>query len=1098
MNYEPSSDPPDSTIDSHIDRVAALFALALEAAPEARAELLRVAAVADDGIAAEVASLLDAADRAGGFLTFDQPEPNGGTVRSGLPGALQPGTAIDRYTLVRLLGEGGFGTVWLAEQVEPIRRHVALKLIKSGMDSRAVIRRFESERQALAVLDHPNIARVFDAGTTSWGRPYFVMEWVDGVPLREYCQGRQLSTSATLSLFVQVCQAIQHAHQKGVIHRDIKPSNVLVTVRAGAPAPKVIDFGVAQATELEQTTGTLLAELQQIVGTPAYMSPEQAQLSGADIDTRSDVYSLGVLLYELLTGTTPFAELDPRTVGLLEVLRHIREETPLRPSARAAAANPVASKLLRGELDWIVMRCLEKDRERRYASAEGLALDVTRYMNHEPVAAGPPRVGYRVGKFVRRNRRVVALATLSLLLLAGGAAGTTWGLFRALDEATRADREAGLAQAAARAASEAEGRALAARASAEQRAAELEQVVQFQAEQLARTDIESVGMALRTELTGQAAPVAGVDTEQVLAAVDFVETARRLWSKVVLQPALDTIDVLFAEQPKVQARLYQVSAKSLRTIGAIEASAAPQARALALHVQEHGAESESTLEVRRELALLQDARGDYAAAESNLTDTLAALRRTVGDEHRAIPAVLADLGWAQFRAGHTAEADRTLRDALAQYERRGAADGYDALQVVKKLGIVARSQGRLNDAEALVNRAVLGLTAVRGAGDRDTLVAQDFLATIYLAQGRVDDAERLYALALAGLREALGESHPLTLTTLGNQGRALARLRRFEEAEEALVTVQRERSRLLGREHPQTIGSVAALAQFRSSRGELALAEQLFHEAIERGRTALGSDHPTVLDWLGSLGVLHWQTKRFSDAVAIFREVLAASERSLGRDAPQTRLAMANLGVNLRELGELDEAVRWLNAAYRGEGNAVDPRFASELLTAYTRAQRTQEALALRREFVAEARVSWPTGSLEVANKLADLGLALLQASEFSEAVLVLRENLLLREQLRPDALATLNARVVLGAALKGLGELAAAEPLLLAGYEGLVARAAELPAGAQARIDDALGWIVELYAARALAGEVSAQSERERWQAVRDGRAAQHPAAVR
>jgi len=360
--------------------------------------------------------------------------------------AERPGDRIGRYKLREKIGEGGCGVVYVAEQEGPVRRRVALKVIKAGMDTRNVIARFEAERQALAMMDHPNIAKVFDAGATDTGRPYFVMELVRGVKITEYCDQNHLDTRERLDLFVKVCQAVQHAHQKGIIHRDIKPSNILVTLHDGAPVPKVIDFGIAKATEGRLTDLTVYTELHQFIGTPAYMSPEQAEMSGLDIDTRSDIYSLGVLLYELLTGKTPFDAKELLAAGLEEMRRTIREKEPLRPSTRlrtmlegertTTAKNrhteaPKLASLLRGDLDWIVMKCLEKDRTRRYETTNGLSADLQRHLNNEAVVARPPTAAYRIGKFVRRNKVIVtAVATLATVLVLG-IFGTTWQAVRA-------------------------------------------------------------------------------------------------------------------------------------------------------------------------------------------------------------------------------------------------------------------------------------------------------------------------------------------------------------------------------------------------------------------------------------------------------------------------------------------------------------------------------------------------------------------------------------------------------------------------------------------------------------------------------------------
>src|SRR5438132_4631785 len=366
----------------------------------------------------------------------------------------RPGTVIGPYKLLERIGEGGFGLGFMAEQQQPIRRKLALKILKPGMDTRQVIARFEAERQALALMDHPNIAKVLEGGETASGRPYFVMDLVKGGPITEYCDQNTLTTRERLGLFVSVCQAVQHAHQKGIIHRDIKPSNVLVTLQDGAPLVKVIDFGIAKALGQQLTDKTLFTGFAQMIGTPLYMSPEQAALSNVDVDTRSDVYSLGVLLYELLTGTTPFDKERLLRAGYDEMRRIIREEEPPRPSTRVSTLGQAAttvstqrksdpkrlSQSFRGELDWIVMKCLEKDRNRRYETANGLALDIERYLRDEPVRACPPTLRYRLGKFLRKHRGLVAAVAVVLLVLLGGIATTTTAYLQAR-EAERQARE---------------------------------------------------------------------------------------------------------------------------------------------------------------------------------------------------------------------------------------------------------------------------------------------------------------------------------------------------------------------------------------------------------------------------------------------------------------------------------------------------------------------------------------------------------------------------------------------------------------------------------------------------------------------------------
>ncbi len=361
-------------------------------------------------------------------------------------------TTIGPYKLLQEIGEGGFGVVYMAEQQEPIRRKVALKIIKPGMDTREVIARFEAERQALALMDHPNIARVFDAGATDNGRPYFVMELVKGVPITEFCDKNKFPTSERLKLFITACHAVQHAHHKGIIHRDLKPSNVMITLHDGLAVPKVIDFGVSKAISQRLTEKTLFTRFGQMVGTPQYMSPEQAEMSGLDVDTRSDIYSLGVLLYELLTGTTPVEESRLRSSGHAEMLRIIQEEEPPKPSSRLNTLGEELTavcqhrgsdpkrlgQLLRGDLDWIVMKSLEKDRNRRYETANSLAQDIQRHLSDEPVVAGPPSAAYRTRKFVRRNKTLVTAALAVGLALLTGLGMAIGGFVEARIERNRA------------------------------------------------------------------------------------------------------------------------------------------------------------------------------------------------------------------------------------------------------------------------------------------------------------------------------------------------------------------------------------------------------------------------------------------------------------------------------------------------------------------------------------------------------------------------------------------------------------------------------------------------------------------------------------
>src|SRR5215468_7439992 len=417
--------------------------------PAERAAYLKGACGADPALLANVRELLAAYENGDGFL--DRPPPNATVDEQ--PVTERPGTVIGPYKLKEQIGEGGMGLVFVAEQQQPVRRKVALKIIKPGMDSKQVIARFEAERQALAMMDHQNIAKVFDAGTTESGRPFFVMELVHGVSITEYCDANKLTPRQRLELFVPVCHAIQHAHQKGIIHRDLKPSNVLVTMYDDRPVPKVIDFGVAKAIEQRLTEKTVYTQFGTLVGTFEYMSPEQAEMNAFGVDTRSDIYALGVLLYELMTGTTPLERQRLREAAYSEIVRLIKEEEPQRPSVRLSTTATLAkvaearktdpaklSRLMRGELDWVVMKCLEKDRVRRYDAASALARDVERHLKDEPVEARPPSAWYRLRKAARRNRMALTVAGVVAATVVLGTGATLWQASVARADRLRAEK----------------------------------------------------------------------------------------------------------------------------------------------------------------------------------------------------------------------------------------------------------------------------------------------------------------------------------------------------------------------------------------------------------------------------------------------------------------------------------------------------------------------------------------------------------------------------------------------------------------------------------------------------------------------------------
>ena len=595
------------------------------------------------------------------------------------PGESGAGQVIaGRYTLLEILGEGGMGTVFRAGQTEPVRRQVALKLIKIGMDSRTVLARFDAERQALALMDHPHIARVYDGGTTSSGQPFFVMELVDGEPITGYCDRLRLPVRARLELFASVCQAVQHAHQKGIIHRDLKPSNVMVTEVDGRPTPKVIDFGVAKATEFRLTDQSL-ADTGAIVGTPTYMSPEQADPSSMDIDTRTDVYALGVILYELLAGSPPLDAMQFKRGAILEMLRMVREVDPPRPSTRVGTAEALPSiaasrdidpahlkRALRGDLDWIVMKALEKDRTRRYETANGFAADILRHLAHEPVAAAPPSRAYRLRKFVRKHRGAVIAASLVLMALVAGMAGTTWGLIEARRQEKEAKKQEGLAVAAQQAEAErAKGERLARiDAQASEKLAG-DRLIQVEAEKKKAEEEKTIAQTVRDFLQNKL--LAQTDTRTQAdallksgdssAGAKFNPTIRELLDRAARELAPDKIEASFPKQPLIQAEILQTVGESYRGVGEPQPAIDFLKRSEALRRQHLGPEHAATLNTMCNLAYAYHEAGKFDLALPLLEETLRLQKATLGAEHPDTLASMNSLAGAYRDAG---KLDRVL------------------------------------------------------------------------------------------------------------------------------------------------------------------------------------------------------------------------------------------------------------------------------------------------------------------------------------------------------------------------------------------------------------------------------------------------------
>jgi eukaryotic-like serine/threonine-protein kinase len=854
----------------HRARVREVYLDAAELPHEQRPAFLDRACNRDADLRAEVESLLAAAALRPEFLASPTAAP------------ARPdeaiGTRIGQYRLLQEIGRGGFGAVYMAEQDQPVRRRVALKIIKLGMDTRAVIARFEAERQALAMMDHPNIARVFDAGATDAGRPYFVMELVRGEPVTRYCDRATLSVPERLDLFTQVCHAVQHAHSKGVIHRDLKPANILVSTEDGRPHAKVIDFGIAKATEQRLTDKTVFTDFRQFIGTPEYMSPEQAEGS-LNVDTRSDVYSLGVLLYELLTGSTPFDPRELRTAAYGGIQRIIREVEPERPStrlSRSASLEVVASQrrtepsrlstLLRGDLDWIVMRALEKDRGRRYDTASALAADLGRHLAGEPVEAAPPSRGYRVRKFLRRHRVGALAGALVALSLIGGLGTALW-------QASMARHDRDLARMASK--------------DADTRRRETELVATLQESQLAGVDPALMARRLRglllanakQSLERRAVPADQIAARQalfegLLADVNLTSVALDTLNEAIFDDALKAVREQLKDQPIVRARMLHSIARTLVRLSLFDRAAAPLMEALELREGALGPDHPDTIDsviLASELFLEQ---GDPPKGAQFASDAIARLQRGGSTDGAAMGAACSNLGGALLMQGRQSEAEVEFRKALEAVRRARGPASPEALTMLESLGGVLMETGRHAQAEEEFRKVWMGFRQLKGEEDVDTIRAGANLGYALEQQGKLADAEVHY-------RETL-----------------------------------EKRRRLHGDDHDDTLLAINNMAWLEDERGEHALAESLYAEAIARARRTLGDTHLMTLRYISNLGHSLRARDRSAEAEALYREALAGQLPQLGPDHVHVGISMAGAGGSVLDQSRLAEAEQLLlNAA---------------------------------------------------------------------------------------------------------------------------------------------------------------------------------------
>jgi eukaryotic-like serine/threonine-protein kinase len=870
-------------------QVEELLHQALALAPQERARFLDQACASSETLRAELESLLLAEDEMSDeFLNSPLRgvlDPQVGEIDS--VAALVVGQIFaERFELIRKLGEGGMGQVWLAQQTSPLRRQVALKLIKAGMYDEAVVLRFHSERQSVAMMDHPAIAKVFDAGTTPQGQPYLVMEYVPGLPITDYCDQHKLTIKDRLELLVQACEGVQHAHQKAIIHRDLKPSNILVIEVDGKPMPRIIDFGLAKTTAPPATGESLFTQLGQLIGTPGYMSPEQVIHSGPDIDTRTDVYSLGVILYVLLTGLQPFETKRREKPSLEEWLRQLREDEPPNPSikvssdkdtsiATADSRNTEPKKLisqLRGDLDWIAIRALERDRTRRYGTALELAADLKRFLNHEPVIARPASAAYRLRKYIRRHRVGMSVGAGLLLVLA------VFSLVQALQlrETTRErdhakqerDRAHQERDRAARIAdfmssmfkvpdpSEARGNSVTAREILDR----------------AATDI-GTGLAQDPDVQSQM-------MHEMASTYNNLGLHAR--AQTLAQQALDArLSLHGSNDPKTLESMSQLGL-ILHMEGHDADAEALDRRALAAERRILGSDDPLTLETADDLATVLNTLGHYPEAEKLEHEVVDSSTRRLGLESALTLRAKNHLGSILFYAGHSADAEKVLRPALDIERRVWGPDHPETMKATTMLAICLHHQDRFAEAEPLYREVLASSERVLGTEHQATAVAMVNLADMFADEERLPQAEKLFREALAILVRVLGPDHPRTLIAQLNLTRVLRSEGRLQEAEKLQRETLASEIRAHGPEYPDTFLSQSELAKTLFLERRYAQAEKLARETFDVQLRTLGPRHRDVLDTLQRLGMAMALNHHYAQAKLLFTDVIEKARNSTG------------------------------------------------------------------------------------------------------------------------------------------------------------------------------------------------------------------------
>ncbi|MCW5775747.1 MAG: serine/threonine protein kinase [Phycisphaeraceae bacterium] len=982
-------------------RIKEIFHRACDLEPAEQARFLAEACGDDDALRAEVESLLaDEAD--GGTDVLRAPIAAevsaaaaggwAGIAGAGVPTAMPE--RIGTYRIVRLLGQGGMGAVYEAEQDRPHRR-VALKLMRPGLVSQRALRRFEHEAEVLGRLQHTGIAQIYEAGLHD-GLPFFAMEFVDGLPLTAYANARGLSTRDRLRLFARVCDAIHHAHTKGVVHRDLKPANILVTEvgEPPEPLPKVLDFGIARATDSDMTVTTRQTDVGQIMGTLPYMSPEQVAGDCHDIDTRSDVFALGVLLYELLAGRLPY-DLERHVIA--EAARMIQHDEPTRLSS--------VDSQLRGDIETIVGKALEKERDRRYQSAHDLGSDIRRYLADEPIAARPPSTWYQLRKFARRNRGLAGgvAAVFAVLLL--GLIGTTYGLTQAVQARAAAEANERLAIREAERAEMEATRATAAEAEAEQRADELEKVAAFQAAQLGGIDVALMGSRLRDGIIGKrraaletrgadetAIEAALAELENVLVGINFTNIALETLDENIFERALNAIDEQFEDQPLVRARLLQTVADTLRELGLLDRATVPQTEALEIRRRVLGDEHPDTLESLHNMGTLLYERGKLTEAEVLWRELVQSARRVLGNEDPRTLTVIESMGVLRSAQGELPEAESYFREALEGRRRVLGDEHLDTVRSLGRLATLMSRRGEFGDAEAYNREVLASYRRLLGDRNRATLASIGSMAWVLRARGKLGEAEPYFREALEGCRAVLGNHHPSTLRAISDMGSLLQSRGRFAEAEPYFREALEGSRRVLGVDHPATLTHVSNMGVFLSAQAKHAMAEPYYREALEARRRVLGDDHPDTLTSIHNLAGLLQDQGRLAEAEPYVRQALEAHRRVWGDDHPNTLLAISNMGLLLQAQGKSHEAEPFYREALEAHRRVWGDDHPNTLVSISNMSYllrhlgRPEEAAVLGAEATRRGRATLPAGHWYMGIFLFQYSQALAAMERYAEA----------------------------------------------------------------------------------------------------------------